>query len=247
MTFGICGIDLDPIVKNGDLVPEDITRYPGGKGGPGVYQTIINLIPPHETYIETHLGGGAIMRHKKPARKNIGIDVHPGVIDKWHGIEPGITVINDDAIRFLRNYSFRGNEFVYSDPPYLLETRKCGKIYDFEYTTEDHVRLLKVLKSLPCMVMVSGYHSALYDDTLSWNKKSFEAITRGGSRAVEYVWYNYPTPVRLHDYSYLGSNFRERERIKRKVQRWIEGLQRLPILERNAILNALNDNVITTR
>ena len=36
-------------------------RYPGGKGGAGVYQTIINNIPPHDTYIETHLGGGNIL------------------------------------------------------------------------------------------------------------------------------------------------------------------------------------------
>ena len=36
--------------------------YPGGKNGAGVYQTLINLIPPHDTYIETYLGGGAIMR-----------------------------------------------------------------------------------------------------------------------------------------------------------------------------------------
>ena len=34
-------------------------RYPGGKGGAGVYQTIINNIPPHDTYIETHLGSFA--------------------------------------------------------------------------------------------------------------------------------------------------------------------------------------------
>ncbi len=53
--------------------------YPGGKGGAGVYQTLINLIPPHETYIETHLGGGAIMRFKRSAKINIGIDLDPDV------------------------------------------------------------------------------------------------------------------------------------------------------------------------
>jgi len=30
--------------------------------------------PPHDTYIETHLGGGAVMRNKPPARNNIAID-----------------------------------------------------------------------------------------------------------------------------------------------------------------------------
>ena len=49
--------------------------YAGGKGGPGVYQKIINLMPPHEVYIEPFVGGGAIMRLKRPARLNIGLDL----------------------------------------------------------------------------------------------------------------------------------------------------------------------------
>ena len=50
-------------------------NYPGGKGL--LYQKFINLMPLHEVYIETHLGGGAIMRNKRPARRNIGIDIDP--------------------------------------------------------------------------------------------------------------------------------------------------------------------------
>lgn len=243
---------MNPNIKNNDKVPEIKnnavrSRYPGGKGGSGVYQTIINLIPPHNTYIETHIGGGAIMRHKKPAKVNIAIDMHPGVIDKWNDV-PGIIAIKDDASSYLNEkYSLRNhkilnkNTFIYCDPPYLMETRKGGKLYDYEYNTTDHIRLLWILKNLPCMVMVSGYHSALYDDRLSsWNKLSFEAMTRGGTKAVEWVWYNYPTPKKLHDYSFLGKTFRERERIKRKLKRWSDRLGRLPELERNAILGAIN-------
>ncbi len=58
-------------------------KYPGGKGQYGVYQKIINLMPPHEVYIETHLGGGAVMRNKRPARVNIGIEINPKVIEMW--------------------------------------------------------------------------------------------------------------------------------------------------------------------
>jgi hypothetical protein len=35
--------------------------YLGSKGGSGVYQKIIAEMPPHDTYIETHLGSGAVM------------------------------------------------------------------------------------------------------------------------------------------------------------------------------------------
>jgi len=49
-------------------IKDNRSTYPGGKGGSGVYQKIINLIPPHDVYIETHLGGGSIMRL---ARENV--------------------------------------------------------------------------------------------------------------------------------------------------------------------------------
>ena len=41
-------------------------------------------------------------------------------------------------------------------------------------------------------------------------------MTRGGRLATEWVWMNYPEPIALHDYRYLGEDFREREPIKRK-------------------------------
>lgn len=56
------------------------SSYPGGKAGAGVYQRIINLMPPHEVYVEPFLGGGAVMRLKRPARLNIGVDLNPNVV-----------------------------------------------------------------------------------------------------------------------------------------------------------------------
>ena len=48
--------------------------YFGSKATSGLCQPIIAMMPPHDTYIETHLGGGAIMKRKPPALHNIGID-----------------------------------------------------------------------------------------------------------------------------------------------------------------------------
>jgi len=50
--------------------------YFGSKATSGLCQPIIALMPPHDTYIETHLGGGAIMQRKAPALRNIGIDLN---------------------------------------------------------------------------------------------------------------------------------------------------------------------------
>jgi hypothetical protein len=44
---------------------------------------LINLMPPHLVYCEPFLGGGAVMRLKRPAEYNIGVDLDAGVIAAW--------------------------------------------------------------------------------------------------------------------------------------------------------------------
>jgi len=250
---------LDSIAIRGDT--RGVT-YPGGKNGAGVFQTIINLMPPHQVYIEPFLGGGAIMRLKRSAALNIGIDLDSAAIAKMRDAAGRIAVSGDavpianssdgrghrqewrfarsDALEFLVTYSFTGKELVYCDPPYMHETRTRKDLYRFEMTDQQHVRLLKVIRSLPCYVMISGYWTNLYARELaSWNSTSFQAVTRSGRMATEWLWFNFPEPVALHDYRYLGSTFRERERIKRKKLRWANRLRTMPVLERRALLSAL--------
>ena len=113
-------------------------------------------------------------------------------------------------------------------------------MYRHEMTEADHARLLETLLWLPCRVMVSSYWNEQYADALAgWRSFSFQATTRGWL-ATESVWCNFGPPAELHDYRFLGGNKRERERIRDKVQRWAEGLQRLPALERQAILAELS-------
>jgi DNA adenine methylase len=241
-------------------------RYPGGKGGAGVYQTIINMMPAHHTYIETHFGGGNIFERKRPAQQNIVIDIDPAVTSKIampaaagsiaknsDGIPspdmaiedlPSITVINGDAGQFLRDYEFDGGELIYSDPPYLMETRKCGPLYRYEYSDEQHEELLSLLLTMRARgvnVMLSGYRSSLYEARLQgWHSVDFKAMTRGGP-AIETVWMNFIPGDQRHDLQYLGNNFRERERIKRQQRRWRARLEKMPALERQAMLEILTE------
>jgi len=216
--------------------------YPGGKGGAGVYQTIINQIPPHAVYIEPFVGAGGVLRMKRPAARSIAIDLSDQAAALWRDAE-GVEFVQGCGIQFLAGgHRFTGREFVYCDPPYLRAVRRSQRdIYAHELGDIDHVCLLNLVRELPCMVAISGYPSDLYDQALSgWRRITFTATTRGGP-ATEALWMNYPEPVALHDYRYLGADYRERERIKRKVRRWQDKLAGLPEIEQRAILSALAD------
>lgn len=242
----------------------DHMSYPGGKAGDGVYQRLISLMPPHDVYIEPFLGGGALLQRKRPARLTIGVDLDVEVIQQWQARtaipgetsgriatagesagtlatydETGFRFHAGDGLAFLRAYPFTGHELVYCDPPYVLSTR-AGRQYRHEMTDAQHTALLAIITALPCRVMISGYWTALYAEALDgWTTITYEAMTRGGRLATEWLWMNYPRPLRLHDYRFLGEGFRERERIKRKQARWVTRLQTMPRLERQALLRAV--------
>jgi DNA adenine methylase len=217
-------------------------RYPGGKGKS--YQHLINLMPEHEVYIECFLGGGAVMRHKRPARRSIGVDLDAAALARWSqaGIEvPRLELVHADAIGFLQRYPFNGSEVVYADPPYLPEVRRRPRIYRHEYTREDHVALLETLRSLPCAVVISGYDSELYRALLAgWRHVTFRAKTHVDVRE-ESVWMNYPEPAALHDARFLGSSFRERQQIQRRLATLRRRVQAMPRAERSEFMRWMND------
>ena len=220
--------------------------YPGGKNGSGVYQTIINQMPPHRLYVEPFLGGGAVMRHKRPALASIGIDCDASAVEsaRYHLAIPGVTIRHGCALAFLANYDWKGDELVYCDPPYLMETRRSKRpLYRHEFgTEEEHEELLSLLLACPAMVILSGYANPLYAARLAgWRTVEYQAMTRGGTVATETLWMNYPTPAALHDYRYLGSHWRERERLRRQQRRWTARLNRMPDLERYALLAAIEE------
>ncbi len=229
---------IDIIVSFDD---DQAMNYPGGKGK--CYQRLINLMPAHQVYIETHLGAGAVMRHKKPATRSIGIDIDPAVHAVWqqNELHGQCELVHKDAREFLQAQTFTGNELIYADPPYLPETRKSKKVYRFEYDQQGHVELLCTLKALPCMVMVSGYRSDLYLEALEgWRLVTFDAKTHAGLRE-ECVWMNFPEPMALHDTRYLGHTFRERQTIARRQARLREKIALMHPVERNDLVQWMND------
>ena len=214
-----------------------MTSYFGSKATSGLCQPIIAMMPPHDTYIETHLGGGAIMKRKPPSIHNIGIDLNHRTLSKFECNYP-VELINGCAHEFLRNYEYKGRELVYCDPPYLASTRSYNRKYRYDYGEEDHVELLELLKTLPCQIILSGYASSLYDKLLQgWQTMELQVMNHGGVR-TEKLWFNFVID-RLHWASFSGKNFTDRQRIKRKAQRWGKNYRAMPKAERLAVLAAI--------
>lgn len=199
-------------------------------------------MPAHTTYIESHLGGGSVIRHKKPAAVNIGIDIDVHVIQRWQA-ESALKcqLVHADASSYLEQYPFIGTELVYSDPPYVKATRRQARVYRHDYEDADHLRLLAVLKALPCMVLLSGYENPMYAKALEgWRKISFSTRTRVDTRE-ECVWFNFEPPRRLHDGEHLGATYRERQSIKRRNQRWLDRLDSMEPAERSHLLSLIRN------
>lgn len=233
-------------------------RWVGGKGAPGVWQRTISEMPPHSRYFELFLGKGTILRKKLPASESYGVELDAWMADAWRTYrQAGFKFIQCDAMAFLKIFDFRPADLIYLDPPYLSETRSCEKqtamelpllgcsrpYYRHEFSTPaQHADLLDLLLSLRCRIMLAGYRSTLYDTRLSkWRSIEIPTIDRGGNPKLEIVWMNFPEPDELHDYRFLGTNFRERERILKKKRRWINKLRKMQPVERAAVIAAVNE------
>ena len=231
--------------------------YNGGKAGSGTTQRLINLMPPHRRYVEPFLGAGAILKAKRPAPGlNLGIEADAAVIaEHWGGGDPGATdgageampqhrtIVHGDGLQHLQERHYGTDTLIYCDPPYLRETRTSTRdLYRYEFTEPDHRALLAAIRdqaAAGALVMLSGYHPKLYARELrDWHLTTFGSITRRGM-ALEHLWCSFPPPVELHDYRFLGDDYRERERIRKKVRRWTAKLRDMPRLERQALLAAL--------
>ncbi|MBP40192.1 MAG: hypothetical protein CL528_00310 [Aequorivita sp.] len=243
--------------------------YFGGKGSSGVPQQIINIIPPHETLIIPFLGHCAITRSVKPAKKIIAHEKDRSVFLKWcqyydpiwklytqleefsHtsiGVHPNkIKIYNSCGIKYLEDANktsyWEKGDLVYCDPPYLLETRTSGTRYEHEMTKEDHERFLNAVTKIDAPVLVSHYKNDMYDSHLKgWNTISFMSQTRNGKPRRETVYFNYEKPTELHDYSYFGNCYRERENNKKRAANIVAKFERMKPLEKNYYLNALQQS-----
>ena len=214
-----------------------MTSWFGSKATSGLSQAIIAAMPPHDVYIEPFLGGGAIMKRKPPAIRNIGIDLDRRALEGFDG-DGAVELRHGCALRFLEAFPFQGRELVYCDPPCLQATRRSGRRYRHDFDDAAHVALLTLLKSLDCQVMISGYPSRLYGTHLAgWRSISLQ-VNNHAAVVTETVWFNF-APDRLHWARFAGRDFTHRQMVKRKAENWGRRYAAMPQAERLAVLAAV--------
>lgn len=96
-----------------------------------------------------------------------------------------------DAVELIRRFN-HPEVLIYADPPYVLSTRKQRQ-YNVEMADDaQHKALLAALLDHPGPVMLSGYESELYNDTLQgWTKLTHAAMAEQGQKRTEVLWINY--------------------------------------------------------
>lgn len=106
----------------------------------------------------------------------------------------GVIVEHKDAMAVMQQHD--GDDVLhYVDPPYVWETRSPKMhrkgCYAHEMTAEQHEALLRGLRSLSGMVVLSGYPHATYDAILGdWMRVERKALADGAKERTEVLWIN---------------------------------------------------------
>ena len=116
-----------------------------------------------------------------------------------------VHIENHDAVTIIDTHSDAPGCLIYCDPPYVHSTRgdsDGGHGYRHEMSDEDHRRLAEALHATPATVVISGYHSDLYDDLYGgWHTLERDTYTTVGGIAhrdarsqerTEVLWSNVP-------------------------------------------------------
>ena len=128
-----------------------------------------------------------------------------GVVSRWLGSVDALPEIaerllrvqieNRPAIDVINLYDSPDTLF-YCDPPYVHETRRDSKAYEFEMTDAQHRELAHTLNAVRGMVAFSNYDCPLLDELYPqdrWLKHILPAKTNHATKGkrIEVLWTNY--------------------------------------------------------
>jgi DNA adenine methylase len=109
----------------------------------------------------------------------------------------GVLIENRDALEVIKQQDDEQTLF-YCDPPYVHSTRTAirwpsdnNKCYEHEMKDADHEAMSEALHACQGMVVLSGYHSKLYDRLFKdWQHFEKKCIADGAKWRTEVLWLN---------------------------------------------------------
>lgn len=116
----------------------------------------------------------------------------------------GVSLECRTALEVIEKYGAHPGALLYVDPPYVGSTRAAN--YRHEMTSDaQHRELAAALNDCKAAVVLSGYHSPLYEDLYDgWHRAELKAWTGNGIRngatktdgdRIEVLWSNRPFPA----------------------------------------------------
>lgn len=215
-------------------------NYPGNKNFSNVIHFLVNRLPKSDRYFSLFFGSGGLEQSIYTADAHfVCAEKNPECL-KY--LNPALATIDYSCYKdLLSAYNFTSNDFIFADPPYMFSSRRSGKIYyKYEFTEEDHIEFLSLIKNNPARVLITHPVNDLYDEYLSdWSKEEFVYMTRQGT-FIDTVYLNYSTAdIELLNYDCLGTDFTDRQRIKRQRKNILEKFKRLDPHIRRAISREL--------
>ena len=132
----------------------------------------------------------------------------PGDVNSWETMIEQLNIIiervketfifNSNALDVMKVWD-EEDTLWYLDPPYLPNTRTEGakKVYEYEMSVDDHLKLLQMAKNARGKVIISGYNSPLYNRTLKgWRVEKKDIVNHSGQNdikehRVEVIWMNF--------------------------------------------------------
>lgn len=162
-------------------------------------------------WVKLSQGRGGTMRttgwrfYRKPSGTSLNM---PAYLDAYARRVPacaerlqGVSLEARPALDVIREYGRERDCLLYCDPPYLGETRARNYRHEMVGAGE-HRELSEALHDCAATVVLSGYHSSLYDDLYSdWHRMELRAWTGNGIRGgatktdgfrTEVLWSNRP-------------------------------------------------------
>lgn len=102
----------------------------------------------------------------------------------------GVQIENMPAVELIQRFNYP-NVLIYADPPYVLSARH-GKQYRCEMDNGAQIELLEVLHAHKGPVLISGYDSDLYNDSLrNWYRVETDCYSQIASKKREVLWMNF--------------------------------------------------------